>query len=440
MEEKKVGIIFNEIRERLISATNDDDRAAVLADYNWSMAEVQEAMCRTFIDDSTLLNLLDRLNKELSPTLERYISKDFRNFLKLPRSCYDRTLTRIYLNSVFRATDPKDSKVYECTYDDTPLLNINYTSTARDSIVYRDEDLGIVTTLLVDADFKISITDGMKLLPRLNIPVDSISTGRIISYLDSNISEMVREIICENIIKKGIGFYHFVLEYQRIEKLLMTMTEPLLDDMGMKIIDCRINHITIPENIIINLQKESYARNKEIEDAKTENEIQRLSIEVYGKKLAVAGASGTDGLTEREKDLAFRRYLEKENNLLAKRADLDVETLGDRSLDFVKIEPMCPVEPKKPKQHGRNAFIAFIIGGLMLPGGILAAVLLEQPLYYILAGIGALVIGLGVLLVINENKVHARYLLENREYERKLETYKADMEEYRIKLEEYRNR
>ncbi len=251
--------------------------------------------------------------------LIKWLTKDVNRIVHLDPATYiseqrhDNEVLFLYLNAELSAPSDKSDYSFVYSIDNYPVLQFEYVTSKGEEIRYYDDLLDLPASLLARLNIAIKITDAYKFLKYLDIHLQQVTMDKIYKKLVALISTTLNKAIQDTIAENDLCYYRINSYYNVIVDKMTAAINEEFRLAGSNIADIRLYRIRLLENygdiyehqraIFMQKEKEIELRHKE----------EMLSLEVYEKKADVHKRyPGYEvGLTEKEKDNAIARYINK---------------------------------------------------------------------------------------------------------------------------------
>lgn len=364
--------------------------------------------------------LLKKIKTENAPHFLNYlISERPDYFVYIKKEHYANNLVQMYLENRLANTEntqqnPKKPLLQTAkTYNDHLSFTYLYATTEDDELYYHDHELGIPVALRASLKAVLKLTDGMKLLEKIDVNVSEIGENRICGIIHDIILAQYKETLLTYVNENKTGYYSMCAHCSELEKMITNALSSKFNEYGFEVTQFTIKKMAIPKDIQHKVEDLAFQLRQQRVNLEAETEFAKKSIENYEAKLAVQQKYPTaeQSLTEYEKDLALKRYMIKTGRLSEETVDhsIKLQTKAEAVDEAVKKDKddLPDIVPKK-NIFKRNFIVCAVLAVfisliVMLSGSVAAG--------FIMLGL-TVAIG-GVVFAFNREKILAPKIESN---------------------------
>ncbi len=348
--------------------------------------------------------------------LIKWLKKDPKRIVNLDPSTYitdakyDNEVLFLYLNYVLSdEREKKDGYSFSYSLNKFPVLTFNYeTAIGGEEIRYFDNVLKLPASLLGQLNIAIKITDAYKFLKYLDVHIQQISMDNIYMKLRALISTTLNKAVLDTIAEYDLCYYQINSYYNVVVDKMTAAINLIFKDAGCNISDIRLFSIALFENYGKIYEKQRAIFMQKEKEAELKHKEELLSLEAYEKKAEIHKKypDFEFGLTEKEKDNAIDRYINKTKGYIPQSYEKPTEKEIKK---FTKALPqqksVVDFNPEKESKLARrkNIPILLYVGILLLILGCsIVAFTILGGCMLIAAGIAAS--GVWLALKVNKSK------------------------------------
>lgn len=360
--------------------------------------------------------LLDNIAPENAQQfLEYLLSVRPDDFIYIKKDRYTNKLVQMYLESRLAQTRnlPHDigAPVLQTSksYNDELAFTYLYATTEEDELYYHDYELGVPVALRSSLKAILKLTNGIKLLEKIDMNVAEIGEMRICAIINDIIIAQYKETMFSYVNENKTGYYSLCASCRGLEKEIAAALAERFEEYGIEVVRFTIKKMAIPKDILNKVENLAFQLRQKRVNMQAEYEFSQKSIESYEAKLAVQQKYGVTEpqLTEHEKDLALQRYLTKIGRATETKVDHSIHLQAKAEAVDEAIEKSVDVVPDivpKKDNFRRNFLIAAIILAIVC----IIIAISAQSTGVVLIVLGSYIAIMGIVVACNHEKIVAK--------------------------------
>lgn len=274
---------------------------------------------------------------------------------------------------------------------------------------YHDHELGVPVALRSSLKAVLKLTDGIKLIEKIDMNVAEIGEMRICAIINDIIIAQYKETMFSYVNENKTGYYSLCASCRGLEKEIAAALAERFEEYGIEVVRFNIKKMAIPKDILNKVENLAFQLRQKRVNMQAEYEFAQKSIESYEAKLAVQQKYGVTEpqLTEHEKDLALQRYLTKTGRTTETKVDHSIHLQAKAEAVDEAIEKAVDVVPDivpKKDNFRRNFLITAILLAIVC---IIVAIVIDSSQGLAIAVLSYSLI-MGIIVACNHEKIIAK--------------------------------
>ncbi len=222
------------------------------------------------------------------------------------------------------------------SFDNKPILNINYSSCEGETISYLDESASLLNNLKVNAQAQFKICDANALANKIDVSLEYLNTQFLADIITPIITDAIRAELLLFVEENGVSFFNLSACYGKIAEKVIANLNNVLADYGVEAKTFVISSIDSLDDSHADLERHYRAIAADKCWKQYQNDMQAAALANYEKKAQIHNKypEFNETLTEEEKDLALNRYLAKNGKETKKSAPVQKALVAKRQRRF----------------------------------------------------------------------------------------------------------
>ncbi len=342
---------------------------------NLARANHREALLSALKERPALLRNVRHENEEHFFTFA--IKKNYEYFIQLKRNQYTNALAQQYIYQRLMAVEPAEKRapredsdiVIQKSLDEKITVTYFYTTPEGEELYYQDPELGVPVALKSNLKISLKIDNAVSLIDKLDTCIEQLGAKKIKIAICDLIANEYKIFINSFIKTKNVGYYSLCTSFDEIEAGYRVALNRAFGSYGISATEIIVRRLAIPKDIQNKIEDLAFKTRQHSFVVNAESALAKASLENYETKLSIQQKypDAEHSLTEYEKDLALKRYLEK--NGVDKDVNVDRSIKLEKTRDAIdaaleKKEDIIPDIPEK-KNAFKGVFITFLILSLI---------------------------------------------------------------------------